>query len=265
MPKMNMFNKILYLGAGLHTEVINHFPKTSSFVFVDSCPKNEYGFDYYRREFYRENFISELYEKLHTQYFTKYDEVTFTDKYSEINRDNLESSCIYFYDKSGKNLRSEKNLKYFISTSIPNDLYDNKYLQKEIESCDTLIMSGHHPHKYFINFMKTPINVVMYGSTYFPKDLKSYIENDRDDANTIVAHMFKYPEIVKSYTFVNPDTGDSKSFETYNEFYDCLQEYREAENEKENLGENEKRECRCKGKYNKRKQGKKLRFNLCFF
>jgi len=249
-----MFNKILYLGAGLHTEIINHFPNTSSFVFVDSRPKNEYGFDYYRREFYREHFISELYEKLHAQYFTKYDEVTFTDRYSEINRDNLESCCFYFYNKCGKNLRSEKNLKYFISTSIPNDLYDNIYLQKEIETCDTVLMIGYHPHKYFIQFMKKPINVIMYGSTYFPKDLKSYIENDKDDENSIVAYMLKHPEIIKSYTFVNPDTGDSEKFEKYKDFYDCLQDYRKSENKKE------EKECECQG--NRKKQGKKLRFNL---
>jgi hypothetical protein len=65
--------------------------------------------------------------------------------------------------------------------------------------------------------------------------------------------MLKYPEIVKSYTFVNPDTGDSKSFDSYKDFYDCLQEYKKAENEKE---------CGCQCKKQRNKQTKKLRFNL---
>ncbi len=248
---MNTFDKILYLGSGLHTEVINHFHQTSSFVFIDSRPKNEYGFDYYRREFYRENFMTEILKKLRVQNFTKYDDVIFTNKYSEINRDYLESSCLYFYNKYGKNLRSEKNLKYFISTSIPNDIYDNIYLQKEIETCDTVLISGYHPNRYFINFMKTPINVVMYGSTYFPKDLKSYLEQDKDDGNTIVAYMLQNSEIVKSYTFVDPDTGDSKTFETYNDFYQCLQEYRKKEEK------NDKIECNCHGKRLQKKTNKK--------
>ena len=44
--------KILYIGAGEHFDVINHFPDCNEFVLVDFKPMNDYGFDYYYRPFY---------------------------------------------------------------------------------------------------------------------------------------------------------------------------------------------------------------------
>jgi len=222
-----MSNKILYLGAGLHTEVIDHFHKTNSFVFIDSRPFNEYGNDYYYRGFYHDNFLLKLFEKLNKQSFKKYDEIKFTNNFSEINRDYIESTCFYFYNKYGKNLRSEKSLKYFISTAIPLNLYDNTYLQKEIESCDTVLISGYYPHRDFLNYMKKPFNVIMYGDTYFPKDLLE--EYNKYDDKTVISHILKYPEIVKIYTHVNPETGECKHFETYNDFYKYYKDYKKGE------------------------------------
>lgn len=225
-----MSNKILYLGAGLHTEVIDHFHKTNSFVFIDSRPFNEYGNDYYYRGFYQDKFLLKLFEKLNKQSFKKYDEIKFTNNFSEINRDYIESTCFYFYNKYGKNLRSEKSLKYFISTAIPLNLYDNTYLQKEIESCDTVLISGYYPHRDFLNYMKKPFNVIMYGDTYFPKDrLESYLEYNKYDDETVILHILKYPEIIKTYTHVNPETGECKHFETYNDFYKYYKDYKKGE------------------------------------
>ena len=41
-----MFTKILYIGAGKDINPIKYFPDTKQFVFIDSQPRNEYGFEY---------------------------------------------------------------------------------------------------------------------------------------------------------------------------------------------------------------------------
>ncbi len=212
------FKKILYCGSGLHTNVIRHFNDVKSFLFIDSLPKNEYGYDYYYRGFYRNDFILRLNEKLNKEGFNTYDRIIFTDNYTEINKDYLESTCIYFYNKYGKNLRSEKNLKYFISTSIPDDIYNNVYLQKEIYSCDTLIISGYNPDDYLIKYMNKPFNVIMYDSSYYPKDLKTFLEKDKESENTIISYILKYPSNILSYTCIN-DQGEYKVFSSYEDFY----------------------------------------------
>ena len=50
-----MFEKILYFGAGLDLSPLSLFKSIRTFVFVDSLPRNEYGYDYYYKPFYRKN------------------------------------------------------------------------------------------------------------------------------------------------------------------------------------------------------------------
>jgi hypothetical protein len=221
----NLFNKILYIGTGLHTEVIDHFKNTNNFVFVDSQPRTEFGYDYYYRPFYRSNFILPLFEKLKSQNFFNFqtnntaDIITFSNHYEEINKPYLDSSCLFFYDKCGKNLRSERNLKYFISTAIPNNLYDNTFLHNEIKSCNTVLVSGHHPHFKIVDYLATPLHFIGYSNTYFPKNLSSFLKEDSENENTFVAWMLENPSKILSYTHVDYETGDMKTFETYDDFY----------------------------------------------
>jgi hypothetical protein len=59
-----MMSKILYIGAGLHTEIVENFPNVKKFVLVDSKPRTEFGYEYYFRPFYRPDFIYDLISKL---------------------------------------------------------------------------------------------------------------------------------------------------------------------------------------------------------
>ena len=204
-------NKILYTGAGLHTEIINHFKDVKEFVFIDSQPRTEYGYRYYYKPFYRDIY-DKLINKLENDNFKLYDKIQLTNNFEEINKPHLESTKLCF--KNTNNIK----LNYYISTSMPYDYYDNEILQNEIKECDTLIISGHYPHFIFIEDIKKPFDLILYSNTFYIKDLDK-IEDDEDAKNTIIEYILKYPENVKSYTYVNSKTGDKNLFNTYNDFY----------------------------------------------
>ena len=205
-----MFSKILYIGAGLHTVVINHFENVNQFVFIDSQPRTEYGYRYYYRPFYRDIY-DKLINKLKDNDFTLYDSIQLTNNFEEINKPHLESTKLCF-----KNTINNIKLNYYISTSMPYDYYDNEILQNEIKDCDTLIISGHYPHFIFTHDIKKPFHLILYSDTFYVQNLDK-IEDD--DKNTIIEYILKYPQNIKSYTYVNSNTGDKNLFNTYTDFY----------------------------------------------
>ena len=94
-----MFSKILYIGAGLHTEVINHFENVKEFVFIDSQPRTEYGYRYYYRPFYRDIY-DKLINKLKDNDFTLYDSIQLTNNFEEINKKYLEATLLKYLNKT---------------------------------------------------------------------------------------------------------------------------------------------------------------------
>jgi len=205
-------SKILYIGAGLHTEVIEHLKKIKSikeFVFIDSQPRTEFGCYYYYKPFYRDIY-DKLINKLDKMNFKLYDKIKLTNNFEEINKPHLESTKLCF-----KNINKDK-LNYYISTSLPNDYYDNKILQEEIKECDTLIISGHYPNSIFINDIKKPFDLILYSDSFY---FKNFDNIEDEEKNTIIEYILKYPENVKTYTYVNSKTGNTNIFNTYNNFY----------------------------------------------
>jgi hypothetical protein len=219
-----MFEKILYIGASTHIEPIQHFLNTKNFVFVDSQPRNEYGFDYYYRPFYRD-MLPSLIKKLETINFKLFDTRKFTNNYEEINMPNLDPTLLYFSNKAGKNLRSERSLNYYISTGIPTNYYDNKFLKEDISTCDSIIVAGHMPSSVVLEHIKKPFHFIGYEHTYFAKDLKENIEN-QDVSEDVGSYIFLYPEDVKSYTFVDED-GIKSTFNDYKNFYNLYNIYKQ--------------------------------------
>ena len=52
------FNKVLYLGAWDHIDVVNYFPKCNEFVLIDTQPRSEHDEkDYFYDGFYRPKFF----------------------------------------------------------------------------------------------------------------------------------------------------------------------------------------------------------------
>jgi hypothetical protein len=211
-----MFKKILYVGAGSHVDPLEHFYDTKEFIFVDSTPKNEYGYDYYTRYFYRPLFLTELKLNLLKYNFKIYDEIKLTNLYYEINKEYLESTKLYFSDKKGLNLRNERNLTYYISTGFPNTYYEiEKHIKQDLKDVNTVLVSGHNPNSVFVKDIEKPFYFIGYSTTVFPKDYESCFEDDED---SVMSYILKNPKDVKSYVHVK-HSGEKTFFNSYDAFY----------------------------------------------
>ena len=144
-------NKILYVGSGQDLKPLFKFPK-SDFIYIDSNPRNSYGYPYYYKPFYSPNFKSRIISKLRENGITQISETTiFNEDFKEISVPDLDSHMIDF-----------GRLKYYFSTSIPHEDY-SIFKEKIIPSMcdynnnnlpDTLLVCGHHPHKDTLEILK---------------------------------------------------------------------------------------------------------------
>jgi hypothetical protein len=214
-----MFKKILYIGAGLDLSPLSLFSDTKSFIFIDSLPRNEYGRDYYYRPFYRKDFVNDLINKVESQGFNLVNKQVFTNNYEEINVKDLDSTLLYFSDKQ-RVLRSETSFKYYISTGIPCNLYENDMLINDIKECDTLFVSGHEPDSRFIPYLTKSFHFVGNSGTSFPENIKDYLEEDDNDKNGIFYNILTNNKDILSYTLIDERTKKKYMFDTYEKFYD---------------------------------------------
>jgi hypothetical protein len=213
-----MFNKILYIGSKDDFLPLDQFP-SSQFVYIDSLPRNEYGYPYYYRGFYRKHFKQQVIDKLQSISFEKEDEKTFTDQYSEINVPDLDSHVITF-------MRNEQRLRYYFSTGIPENLYnDHGYLNQElcndISECDAILVKGHWPHLDVIKYIdKTkPFHFIGANPTYFLPDYKEEGKTETED----IKYTVLYPILTNclecsSYAYLDA-SGNLSTFPTYSTFY----------------------------------------------
>jgi hypothetical protein len=212
-----MLKKILYFGSGTHIEPVCHFPETTEFIFGDSLPKNSHGFDYYSRVHYEKYFMLQLEEKIKNMNLSIIKRKILTNKFDEINIPNLESQCLFISDKNSL------DIKYYVSTSLPYDLYDNKDLQMDIGSCDTLLISGYYPDKKIIKYIEKPFNLIGYSSTYFPQNINQLTEMGEMYENNVLPWIINNPHSIKMYIAVDRETGEKYHYENYGDFVNCLE------------------------------------------
>jgi hypothetical protein len=214
-----MQNKILYFGTGTYLEPILHFSDTNEFILGDSLPRNSHGFDYYSRTFYNKYFILQLEDKISKMNFKLISKKILTNKYEEINVPNIESECLFL---TTANCKIPKNIKYYTSTSLPFDLYDNILLQTDIETCDSLLICGYKPHIKIIKYIKKPFNLIGYSNTYFPKDIQEIIDENKNYKDDINYWIINNPHFIKSYIAVDRETGEKYFYKNYSQFYEKL-------------------------------------------
>ena len=205
-----MFKNILYIGAGTDLVPLDSFP-SSHFVYIDSLPRNSYGYPYYYRGFYNANFKQTVTTKLESISFYKTSEKVFSNLYSEINVANLDSHCVSFYrDQNDQNDQNGQNINYYFSTGIPENIYDgngniNTDLCNDIAECDAILVKGHWPHKDIFKYMTTPFHFIGDEMTHFP-------ENKTDILGTEIG-----TEIL-SFSWQSL-SGKLYTFSKYDEFY----------------------------------------------
>ena len=178
---MVISSKILYIGTGLHLDVLKHFDSTKEFIFVDIQPRSEFDSpDSFYEGFYRKNFYPKLIElarefgfelekseELDPEYFVNILDIAQRIKWLNNVKETFPNICptllIFFNSITGQ------KLKYYISTNI---LYNMCWdLENDISSSEGLIISGYHPNKILLNYIPFPIN--LYCSTKLSTSLPS--------------------------------------------------------------------------------------------
>lgn len=216
-------NQILYIGVNLHLEVLQHFPD-KHFILIDSLPLNEYGFDYYSRHSYRENFVDKLQDKFATFGFQLINTTILTNNFEEINKKHLEATLLEYINKTTNQI-----VHYYISTCIPlhlhnRNLYSSKteiipQLLEDIKQCDSLLICGHMPHYDIYKYLTGQIDLIGYTDTMFPD-----IENEErymNDDDQIIKKLEENKKI-NAYIAVDRDNGEKHIFLSYNEFYEYV-------------------------------------------
>jgi hypothetical protein len=83
-------------------------------------------------------------------------------------------------------------------------------LQNDIRTCDTIIISGHHPAYDILELLPTPHTFIGYSETCFPKpnEFTEPLLNNYVDA--IASKDNQY--MIKEFILVNNKTGNKKTF-----------------------------------------------------
>lgn len=224
-------NQILYIGVNLHLEVLQHFPD-KHFILIDSLPLNEYGFDYYSRYYYHENFVDKLQNKFEKYGFQLINTNILTNNFEEINKKYLEATLLEYLNKTTNQI-----VHYYISTCIPlhlhnRNLYSSKtetipQLLEDIKQCDSLLICGHMPHYDIYEYLTGQIGLIGYTDTIFPNlNTKLFIKSNNkssylEDDNKILNKLEKNKKI-NEYIAVNYNTGEKHIFQSYNAFYEYV-------------------------------------------
>ena len=208
-------NKILYINARDHTNIILDFPETKEFVFTDTLPRSEIDKKQFKSIFYKKNFLNELIKKYqiinfilmeiididylyHKKIFNIIQKLYYTiNKLPQYINPTL---CIFF------NVDTNQIIRYYISTNIMYNI--NELLKYDIKTCDALIINNniannHIKYDYFFNNINKPIIFIGYSNLYYNK--KQY-------SNLIISKYFN------KFYYINYITSEKIECNTFNNF-----------------------------------------------
>ena len=173
-----MCSTYLYIGAGIDTHPILHFPLTQVFICIDSQPFSEYGrgsvFD---DELYRYDFVEQLIDA--------YAQIGFAITSRKIYHKNIKPELFIFWNKE-----TNQHIKYYTSTDILYDL--NPELIADIQQTTALIVSRYFPHKVLLDYIQKSIDFYGYDNTVW-----DYITSGSELSSTM--KMFENPHIANQY------------------------------------------------------------------
>ena len=208
----------IYFGANLHIDVLDILnDKKKNIIYVDSLPKNEYGYEFYKG-FYRPSFYDNLIEEFSKyNYYLKYQKKL--KPLQKIEKYNCLNCCLpkYFYPELliFKNDKLKKEVKYYISSGIPR--YLTQELINDMKLCNNIIISGHHPHNIILSYLKLPLVVYGYNQTVFEKDesedniINSFISNEYYFL-TLYLVDYKTNKIINQFDKVEKLNNESKKY-----------------------------------------------------
>lgn len=212
--------EILYAGAGLHFDILNHFKDCNNFVLLDSKPCNDYGFDnYYNESTHNHNFVSNMNNILGKIGFTFQDKTILTKTFLGVKKDNLEAARMVFKEEAKTNHQERQRiLNYYISTCIPAHL-SIPTLQHDMQRCNTLLISGHFPDARILNYLAKPFTFIGYTGTCYPKPESLELEQMKPEDDNNLINLIVNTHLAKEYILVDNETGQKEYFPNYKGFY----------------------------------------------
>lgn len=182
--------KALYIGAGLHLRPTTDLKTIQEFIFVDAQPRSQHSSysedktETFYEGFYRSNFVPDLMKKTGKYGFHLIDKIVLDSGYwwsilsvkqkiyytmfpQDIPQDVNPTLLIFM------NPITNQTLKYYISVAFPkiryaeNDRVFNPTLIRDMKQCNSLIMCGHVPNSYIIDFIQKPFQLLAYGNTCY--------------------------------------------------------------------------------------------------
>ena len=207
-----MCSAYLYVGAGIDTQPLLHFPLAQVFICIDSQPFSEYGrSSVFDDELYRYDFIEQL--------IGAYAQIGYILSSRKIynNKNNnhiIQPELFIFWNKE-----THQHIKYYTSTDILYDL--NPELIYDIQQTTALIVSRYFPHKILLDYILQPINFYGYDNTVW-----DYITVDNSSGSELssIMKMFENPHIVNKYIrkwfIVCEETGQIIERDSYMDFFE---------------------------------------------
>jgi hypothetical protein len=207
-------SKLMYIGAGLHLDPIDHFKNATEFVFVDTLPRSEFDCKgKFSETFYNEEFIDTLKTKCREKGFLYImdevlDETYFTRILSWYQRlvwlNKVKQTFPYICPTRLTFFNNETNqiLKYYVSTNIEHNMPLNSLLL-DLSQCDGWIVSGFHPPMSFVYSIWAPLTMYGYSDTVFKTTedtLVQWIYQETENGNQI--------SFLNRYFVCNKDTGE---------------------------------------------------------
>lgn len=190
-------HKYIYFGANLHIDVLDILDsKDKTIIYVDSLPKNEYGYEF-QKSFYRPKFYNDLlvkfklknYDLIKTDILKPLVKMEYYGLFNYFLPKYFNPTCLTFYNKN-----LNKEVKYYISSGIPR--YLTEELINDMYDCHNVIISGHHPPGFILDYLSTPVVAYCYNQTVFNSD--EYDEDtiinrfEGDKSNYLLLYLVDY-------------------------------------------------------------------------
>jgi hypothetical protein len=191
---------MLYMGTWYDFEVTDHYREVKKFIFVDGQPRTEFfpenGIEKYEPEMYRHQFIEEILENSKKSGFTLKSthiiDPGYVDKFMSDEEKRINSLPHLNPEKwIFENEERGQIVHYYISTLVPLNVSED--LEKDIETCDKLYVSGYHPPSFFLKNIQKPFIFIASTETCYRVD-----NDDNYQKKDNICHEIVYNPEVKS-------------------------------------------------------------------
>lgn len=177
---------LVYIGAWSDFSVVRFFSTTKKFIFVDTQPRNEFDDDYSIKEslYERPYFLQQIFEAAEIEGF----ELISKKVLKVYSKNKLKNPTLYNFKSNNQ------EIDYYVSSNFKKD--NLLELNKEINKCNGIIVSGYFPHSDLLKLMKTNINIYLMSGTYYSK--VNFNETGEDE-NNIINYLYDNENSIKKY------------------------------------------------------------------